>query len=334
MIQNDTAYDSEEEKIVAYINGLIQQQRFLQALYYCNNFLLFKPDSPLVDYVLLKRIKIQFITALFQIYGVDVPAQYNTPQLHSSLHYSGISHSLYSFLKSEGFDTTDSSIKKYSAVGYPSLNEANQLAALIQSARMQLDSVTFKYTQKRFIAEKDSMISFLNEFEQEMKRLAVWDFIEQGKWNEALAYSDSMAREYPSLQDEFRNLKQAILDRPTLETKSPPIAGILSAVFPGLGQTYAHNTASGLRWFTAMTLQAAPAVYLLYDIDIDEDRSEVVLGTVFSLTSLLTYISGIRNAVTKTQEYNESIADKEVDLFIQSLESIPIPFPVPPGLKE
>jgi TM2 domain-containing membrane protein YozV len=132
-----------------------------------------------------------------------------------------------------------------------------------------------------------------------------------------------MAERYPALKDNLLSAKAAMDSRPRLKKKPPAVAGVLSALVPGAGQIYAGKVSDGLMLLLAEGIQVGCAAYLLNGVDVERERSEMVLGVTLSLTSVATYIGSIKNAVSKTEEYNTGLAQKEIEIFADSLRTAP-----------
>lgn len=80
---------------------------------------------------------------------------------------------------------------------------------------------------------------------------------------------------------------------------------------------------NGALFLLGEAIQVGCAVYLLDDVDVGRDRSEMVFGALFSLTSILTHIANINDAIDATREYNSGQTKKEITLFVDSLGNPP-----------
>ena len=316
--------ESDDERVLKYIDGLVANQQLNEAVYFLNQHLLLSPNSPLKEYLRFKKVKIQFLqNFLFEYHkgkykdkGDFFPRTY--------LKYEGICESLNKYLTQEGFDTSPEYEKQtFERTGYPSERDTRYLMALIKATRVQLDSCNLEHLEPRYQLPKDSMMNFLNEFEEELVWLRIWKIIQDTAWDSAVAYADTMRMAYPKLSEKFDSLKYQIARRPILPTKSPKIALVGSTLMPGLGQAYAGEHGSALSWFLGHALHPRLAIFLLNGANPKDDRAEVLLGGVLSITSLITYIANIKDAGEKTSTFNDYQKGKELRLFVEGLDDPP-----------
>jgi TM2 domain-containing membrane protein YozV len=312
----------------AYINALVHSLRLNEAQYLCNAFLVHNPTEPLSDYVRFKRFKIQFLQQIIGNYEVSPVQEFDMGSPRVTLCGKSISKSLNSFLMAEGVsqcavesDTT------FESVGYPTEKDVWFLISLIADARKRLETFRPDTTEISLWKEKTDMLRFLDAFEPEVVSLGVWKFIQNGSWDSASAYCDFMSPKYPDCAHGFQEIKSSIASRPKIKNKSKTFAGISSAIIPGAGQFYNKKYSSGLWYLAAEAAQVSAAMYLLKGADYKTDRSEVLFGAVFSITSVATHISNIKDAISKAESENSAAKKDEIKLFVKSLRSLP------PGVK-
>jgi len=313
----------------AYVNALVRDQRVNEALYYCNSYLLENPNGSLSNYFRFKRFNIQFLQQFIGHYSITPVAEYDIVAPRINLCGKSISKTLSAYFEKIGIVSCSADVDTlFMSIGYPTQSDVRYVVNLVKSAKERLDSLNIDTNQLSLSSEKLLMMNFLNDFEPEIVKLGVWKYIQNGAWDSASAYCVFMAPKYPKLGNYFKDIEASIISRPKIIEKSKVISGILSGILPGSGQFYNNKYSDGLLWFIGLGIQATAAGYLLNDVNYKKDKAELVWGAVFSLTSIITYISNINTAIENTGDSNKEINLKEIDLYINSLKVLP------PGMKD
>ena len=231
---------------------------------------------------------------------------------------------LATFLASENIDTcplpTDTN---FTSIRYPSEQDVRYTLSLITATRNRVQSMQFPDSLSKPNEEKMEFLQFLESFELEIVRLGVWKYAQDGSWDSAVAYCTYTAEQYPVLKDDMSYVKESISSRPRLKLKSPGVAGTMSAIIPGAGQTYAGELSDGLLYLIGEGILAGCAAYLLRDVNVHRDRRELVFGVTFSITAVFTHIANIKDAVQKAKDYNGEQRKSEINLFADSLRISP-----------
>ena len=126
--------------------------------------------------------------------------------------------------------------------------KANYLASIIQVEKSKPDSALAIINS----IEQTTNVN-LNELQQfEMLGLNLY----QGNYKlfDSLANKNTFTN--PIINEEFLNLKKYAIDQKNIKRKSPFVAGVLSAIIPGLGKVYSGNNGQALAAFLTSGLLA------------------------------------------------------------------------------
>lgn len=125
------------------------------------------------------------------------------------------------------------------------------LASTIDLDKNQLDSAARILTSIEQTNNTD--LNELNMFEQLGVKLLKRDYYAFDSLSNSLVFANKL------LESEYSNLKNYYKIDRNIKRKSPLVAGLLSAIVPGMGKVYAGNTGQGLASFLSCGLFGAIA---------------------------------------------------------------------------
>jgi tetratricopeptide (TPR) repeat protein len=118
---------------------------------------------------------------------------------------------------------------------------------------------------------------------------------------QALGEFETLPPDWP-LRERTAGFVRAMREPPQLPSKSPMLAGSLSAVLPGAGSFYVGRYAEGSRAFFLTAL-------LGYATVTSFDQDHVAAGTVFGALTLAFYGGAIYSAANGAHKYNNAVRE-------------------------
>jgi tetratricopeptide (TPR) repeat protein len=132
-----------------------------------------------------------------------------------------------------------------------------------------------------------------------------WSYLRQGKWQQAGEEFAKLPSDSP-LHTQAEGLIEGAQDYPGIPTKSPTLAGGLSAVLPGAGQLYVNRPGDAL---VSFLLNGA---FIWATVEAFQNDNDVTGGILLFFESGW-YLGNIYNAVNGAHKYNRRNEQKFLD---------------------
>ena len=150
----------------------------------------------------------------------------------------------------------------------------------------------------------DLRTSYSAEQREQARLLGGALYLEEADYNGATRYFSLLQREASSteVRQKAGGVLTALEDYEQRPTRSPLLAGALSAVLPGSGQVYAAHYVDGVAalFFNGMFLGSA---IVTYDLE-QRAGSGHVASSIFGLVGLIFYLANVNGAVQSAYRYN------------------------------
>ncbi len=158
------------------------------------------------------------------------------------------------------------------------------------------------YFQKKFHEvpyELEQTNDYVNS--NQLKEIAAWSYVNTGNWEKAdLLFSEINVQ---GNNQRISDIKVLLKNRPDFNDKSPSIAAILSALFPGAGHAYADNWTSAFGAFSVNLVFGSLTAYSIH-------KEKWVYAAVFGVMEAGWYTGNIVSAYQEAEIYNKNEENK------------------------
>ena len=133
----------------------------------------------------------------------------------------------------------------------------------------------------------------------------VWVSIFKNDWNDATMRLNEFTAQYENSEflDEARLLKTDLQAGKDFTSLSPPLAGLLSTLLPGMGQIYTKRIGDGLVALGFISL-------LTYGVYYYDKNGPEGMFYGFAVLDIVFYLGNIYTAVNSAQKYNRNFNDQ------------------------
>ncbi|MBN1899175.1 MAG: tetratricopeptide repeat protein [Spirochaetes bacterium] len=165
------------------------------------------------------------------------------------------------------------------------------------------------YLKSEKLKEAGQLFSSLSsDSDKEMKEFGLfrlgWVYLFQKQWQKAADHFNQFEKQYPDsrLVTNSQLIRKQVLKGIDFTPRSPVLAGIMSSLFPGLGQIYCKRVGDGL----VALLFVGSLTYGSYYY-YNNGPNEMFYG--FAFLNLLFYTGNIFTAVSSAHKYNRNFND-------------------------
>jgi len=161
-----------------------------------------------------------------------------------------------------------------------------------------------KYKESLSFADKSLSLIKSDPGRLKLQQLTGLNYIYQKQWRQAVDYLSSLENrvKHNGLSASLLNFAK---QGEQLPRKSKFLAGLMSAIIPGIGKMYCHRTGDGLMSLLTIGLTSWQA----YD-GFHKKGSKSVKGWIFGAMTAFFYLGNIYGSVVTANIYNQQIEDK------------------------